>query len=262
MRVPSRRSGIVYLVGAGPGDPDLITRRGLQALWGADVVVYDRLVQRDLLSEAPDDALMHYVGKALGQPDPQSQINSLLVDAANTGATVVRLKGGDPFVFGRGGEEAAALRAAGVAFEVVPGVSSAIAAAAFAGIPVTQRGVSSSFAVITGHQVTDMLDPSAVARVDTIVLLMGVGHLSAATEALMAAGRPADDPAALVESASLPHQRVLRSTLGQIARDAAAFGAIAPATVVIGATAALADDLAWFEPDEARLAPSFRDQSA
>ena len=238
----------VYLVGAGPGDPGLLTRRGAELLGRADVVVHDRLSAAELLDLAPPEAERIDVGKHPGERRvTQEMINDLLVDQGRAGRTVVRLKGGDPFVFARGGEEAQALAAAGVPFEVVPGISSAIAVPAYAGIPVTQRYSSTSFTVVTGHEdpaVGDdgSVDWDAVARVGgTIVLLMGVARIGPITEKLMAAGRAPDTPAAAVQWGTRPQQRTVRATLATIA-DA---DLQSPSVIVIGAVADL--DLAWFE---------------
>jgi uroporphyrinogen III methyltransferase/synthase len=236
----------VYLVGAGPGDPGLLTVRGAEVLARADLVVYDRLSVESLLELAPAAAERISVGKTPGHPSiPQADINALLVERGKAGATVVRLKGGDPFVFARGGEEAAALADAGVSFEVVPGISSAVAVPAYAGIPVTHRGLSTSFTVVTGHEdpwAATETDWDAVARVGgTIVVLMGAGTRAAIAQRLMDAGLPAATPVASVQWGTRPEQRSVRTTLGQLgAADVAP-----PATIVIGAVAAL--DLAWFE---------------
>jgi uroporphyrinogen III methyltransferase/synthase len=237
----------VFLVGAGPGDPGLLTRRGAELLERADVVVYDRLVHPSLLELAPAGAERVNVGKTPGAPGPsQDEINALLVDRGLRGLTVVRLKGGDPFVFGRGGEEAEALTAAGVAFEVVPGITSAIAAAAYAGIPVTHRGLSTHFTVVTGHEdpakgTTDT-DWAALARAGgTLVILMGAGNLAGITGSLIEGGRPPDTPVAGVRWGTMPEQRTIRTTLA----DAAEAGIRAPSAIVVGPVAAL--DLAWFE---------------
>jgi uroporphyrinogen III methyltransferase/synthase len=245
--------GFVSLVGAGPGDPDLITVGGVARLVQADVVVYDRLANPALLRHAPAGAEMVYAGK---MPDrhtlSQDEINALLVEKAREGKRVVRLKGGDPFVFGRGGEEADALRAAGIAFDVVPGVTSAIAAAAYAGVPVTHRGLASSFAVITGHEEPGK-DDSAIdwARlatgVDTLVFLMGVGQLAEITKQLTAHGRSAETPVAVVEWGTLPRQRVASGTLGTIVDDVKAAGIAPPAVTVVGEVARLRERLRWFD---------------
>jgi uroporphyrinogen III methyltransferase/synthase len=245
--------GLVSLVGAGPGDPDLITVGGVARLAAADVVVYDRLANPALLRHARDGAELIYAGKL---PDrhtlSQDEINALLVERALGGKRVVRLKGGDPFVFGRGGEEAEALIAAGIAFDVVPGVTSAIAAPAYAGIPVTHRSFATSFAVVTGHEDPtkheSSIDWAHLARgVDTIVLLMGVASLRATAALLVEHGRSASTPVAVVEWGTLPRQRTVTATLGEIASAVDLAGLGAPAVTVIGAVAGLRDALRWFD---------------
>ena len=236
----------VYLVGAGPGDPGLLTVRGAEVLSRADVVVYDRLSVRSLLDLAPPQAERISVGKARGETTiPQHEINALLVQRGSAGQEVVRLKGGDPFVFARGGEEAAALLAAGVPFEVVPGITSAVAVPAFAGVPVTHRGLSTSFTVVTGHEdpwAAKDTDWDACARVGgTIVVLMGVATRGAIAARLMEGGLDVDTPVAAVRWGTRPEQRSVRTTLGGL--GAAALDP--PATIVIGAVAGL--DLRWFE---------------
>jgi uroporphyrin-III C-methyltransferase len=243
--------GMVYLVGAGPGDPRLITVRGVQVLGLADVVVFDRLVPAELLDHAPAGAERVYAGKEPGRRAmPQAEISSLLVARAMTGHEVVRLKGGDPFVFGRGGEEALACAAAGVRFEVVPGVSSAVAAPAFAGIPVTHRGVAQSFAVVTGSTAHgDEVDLARVATAtDTLVILMAAGKLERTCTELIAAGRPDDEPAAIVQWAATPEQRTVVGTLATLAMLAQTERIGPPATLVVGEVAALARELAWVTP--------------
>jgi uroporphyrinogen III methyltransferase/synthase len=238
----------VYLVGAGPGDPGLLTVRGAEVLGCADVVVYDRLSIASLLDLAPTHAERIGVGKAPGQVTlAQRDINALLVERGRTGATVVRLKGGDPFVFARGGEEAAALQAAGVAYEVVPGITSAIAAPAYAGIPVTLRHSSTSFTVVTGHEdparvgLEGSVDWGAVARVGgTIVILMGVGRWPRIAEQLLAAGRHPDTPAAAVHWGTRPEQHTVRATLATLGDHALA----SPSVIVVGEVAGA--DLDWF----------------
>jgi uroporphyrin-III C-methyltransferase len=241
-------SGKVYLVGAGPGDPGLITKKGLDALRACDSVVYDRLVAVELLDETPDGARRIFAGKSPGTTgSAQSDINEMLIDLATAGETVVRLKGGDPFVFGRGGEEAIALAKAGIQFEIVPGVTSATAVPAYAGIPVTHRGIASSFAVITGHTAdSDERSWRALAvGVDTIILLMGVASLRATTNALIDAGRDPQQPAAIIEWGATERQRTLMGDLASIA-DIAESGEIeSPATVVIGNVALLRNEIAW-----------------
>ena len=234
-------TGRVVLVGAGPGDPELITVRGARALADADVVVYDRLVAPGLLDLVPVGAERIYVGKEPGRAAvPQREIERLLIDRALGGATVVRLKGGDPFVFGRGGEEMAACAAAGIPCEVVPGVSSAVAAPAAAGIPVTHRGVARSFAVVTGSTAhDDEVDLSRVAGADTLVVLMAAGRLAQTCIDLMAAGRPADEPAAIVQWAWTPEQRSVVGTLTDLPILAEAANIGPPATLVVGDVASL-----------------------
>jgi uroporphyrin-III C-methyltransferase len=250
-----RPAGRVYLVGAGPGDPGLITVKGLALLRAADVIVHDRLIPHGLLAEARPDAEIIDAGKA--QHDhriPQPEINRLLVEKAQAGAQVVRLKGGDPFVFGRGGEEALFCAAAGIPFEVVPGVSSAIAGPAYAGIPVTDRDLASAFTVFTGHEhpgkaesAVDYAAIAAAARAGTVVFLMGVTYIDAIVHALLTAGVAADRPAACVERATLPDQRVLVGTVATIAGLAHRAGVASPALFVIGEVVSRrAGGLAWF----------------
>jgi uroporphyrinogen III methyltransferase/synthase len=238
----------VYLVGAGPGDPGLLTVRGAELLRRADVVVHDRLSAEELLDLAPPQAERIDVGKAPGHARvSQEGINELLVEHGRSGRTVVRLKGGDPTVFARGGEEALALADAGVPFEIVPGITSAIAVPAYAGIPVTQRFSSTSFTVVTGHEdpsvpLEGSVDWEAVARVGgTIVVLMGVGRIRAITQRLIDGGRDPDTPAAAVIWGTRPDQRTVRATLGTLADQ----DLQSPATIVVGAVAGL--DLGWFE---------------
>jgi len=240
-------SGKVYLVGAGPGDPGLITWKGLGALRSCDVVIHDRLVARDLLDEAPTEATRINAGKAPGEVSiGQEEINTLLIEHARGGATVVRLKGGDPFVFGRGGEEAIALAGAGVPFEVIPGVTSATAVPAYAGIPVTHRGTAASFAVVTGHRAGGGQRWNELAKgVDTLVLMMGVSSLRSTTEELIAAGRNPQEPAAIVEWGTTERQRTLMGDLASIADIAADAGIESPATTIIGNVALLRNEIAW-----------------
>jgi uroporphyrin-III C-methyltransferase len=231
--------GTVYLIGAGPGDPGLITVRGLRALRAADVVVHDRLVARELLDEVRDGAEVIDVGKYPGfQRQPQAQINALLIDRAEQGLDVARLKGGDPFVFGRGAEEAAACQAAGVPVIVVPGVTSAGAVPAAAGIPLTHRGLARSYAVITGQTDPALgeadIPYAALVDIDTVVILMGRSNLEEITTGLVVAGRQANTPAACVEMGTTPQQRVVTGTLGTIAPLAAAAGLAAPVVTVVG----------------------------
>jgi len=236
--LPARTStGTVYIVGAGPGDPGLITAKGLEILRSADVVVYDRLVAPALVAEAPPAAERVFVGKRThGAGAEQEHINALLVDRARRGLMVVRLKGGDPFVFGRGAEECEALQAAGQSFHVVPGVTSAIAVPAAAGIPVTHRRLASAFAVVTGHECDGVsnLDWEALARVPTLVVLMGLSALPEITARLLAHGADPDTPAAVIASGTLPAQRTVVATLATLAAQVAEEGLEPPATVVVG----------------------------
>ena len=245
LMIERRKPGAVHLVGGGPGDPGLITSRGLELLRSADVVVHDRLIGAELLREARAEAELIDVGKGPGHaPYRQEEINALLVSRARQGRTVVRLKGGDPFVFGRGSEEAAACREAGVPVYVVPGVSSAIAGPAAAGIPVTARGLARSFAVVTAHGTGPDggdVDPTGLAGVDTLVVLMGRAGLERFTARLIAAGRDPATPAACIQRATTPEQRVTRATLGAIAAAADRDGLENPIVTVIGAVAALGD---------------------
>jgi uroporphyrinogen III methyltransferase / synthase len=240
----------VYLVGAGPGDPGLMTARALELIARADVIVYDRLIPESALSAARADAELIYVGKEGGGPSAsQAEIERLLVEHGRAGRTVVRLKGGDPFVFGRGGEEAEALREAEVEFEVVPGVTAGVAAPAYAGIPVTHRDLASSVAFVTGHEdptkPESALDWNALAAFPgTLVVYMGIRQLGAITERLIAGGRDPAEAAAVIERGTLRDQRVFSGTLATIAQA----GARAPAIAVLGPVAALAERLEWFSP--------------
>lgn len=228
--------GIVYLVGAGPGDPRLITVLGLDRLRQAEVVIYDRLVSERLLDEAPPTAERIFVGKAPGEHSAkQEEINDLLLRHARMGRIVVRLKGGDPFVFGRGSEEALACAEAGIPWEVVPGISSAISVPALAGIPVTHRELAGGFAVVTGHCAEgDRQDWAALARVETLIILMGLSRLPEISASLLFHGRGANTPVAAIAQGSLPGERVVVGTLGTIAGDVARAGLKAPATIVVG----------------------------
>jgi len=230
----------VYLVGAGPGDPGLITVRGLELVRSCDAIVYDRLVSSELVAEAPRDAIR--IGRErLGQAD----IDELLVRLGQRGHEVVRLKGGDPFVFGRGGEEALALAAAGVPFEIVPGVSSLSAVPASAGIPITHRGVSSQVTVIAGHD-ERALDLATLARAPgTLVIFMGLASLAPVAQGLIREGMSPDTPAAVVSSGTMPEQRTVAAPLSEIADAAASLDP--PALVVVGDVVALAGRLATHE---------------
>jgi uroporphyrin-III C-methyltransferase len=243
----------VYLVGAGPGDPDLLTVKARRILRDADVVLYDRLVSAEVLAVASSDAELIYVGKHEGeQESTQKLILDLMVNHARRGRRVARLKGGDGCVFGRAGEECLALTRAGIDVEVVPGVSSALAAPTLAGIPLTFRNVSRGFAVVTGHCAgRTPVDWRDWARIDTLVILMGVKNRAAIASALIDAGRRSDEPAAFVERASTAGQRVVETTLGEVARGAVEVEA--PAVFVIGAVAALRAELAACVLEEVAL---------
>lgn len=247
------RMGKVFLVGAGPGDPSLLTVRGMELLRRAEVVVYDRLVGERLAAEAPTGAERIYVGKAADSHTlSQPEINALLVAKAREGKLVVRLKGGDPFVFGRGGEEAEALVRAGIPFEVVPGVTSATAAPAYAGIPITHRDRSASFVVVTGREDPAKLESTVAweklaTSVDTIVCLMGVRNLPAIVERLLRHGRPPETPVALVRWGTWARQETLTGTLGDIVEQARARGLGPPVVAVVGEVVGLRETLRWFD---------------
>jgi uroporphyrinogen III methyltransferase/synthase len=253
-------SGTVYLVGAGPGDPGLLTARALELIGTADVILYDRLIPTAALDGARADAELLFVGKEGGGPSvPQEHTEALMIERAQTGASVVRLKGGDPFVFGRGGEEGLALRAAGIDFEVVPGVTAGVAASAYAGIPVTHRGLSSAVALVTGHAQEDARDsasedesaidwPALAAFPGTLVFYMGVRRLPEIAAALIAAGRPASQAAAVVEAGTLPRQRTVNATLETIAEAVVREQVRPPSITIVGPVAALAEQLAWLPP--------------
>lgn len=245
--------GKAYLVGAGPGRPDLITVRGLRLLQQADVILYDRLVATELLLEARAEAKLIYVGKGPGHHTAsQDEINQQLVDHVLAGQQVVRLKGGDPFVFGRGGEEALALQAAGLPFEIVPGISAALAVPAYAGIPITHRGIATSFAVVTGHEcsTSSQTNWSALAQIPTLIVMMGVEHIEEIAHRLIQAGRATDTPSAAISWGCTDQQQVVSATLETIAFAIEATELVAPAVIVIGDVAAMHEQLAWFWPNE------------
>ncbi|MGB7951388.1 MAG: uroporphyrinogen-III C-methyltransferase [Candidatus Binatia bacterium] len=250
------KPGKVYLVGAGPGDPGLLTVRGLQLLHSADVVVYDQLVNPVLLEEVSPMAIRVFVGKQAGRHCiDQEEINRELIGYARRGYEVIRLKGGDPFVFGRGGEEAEALADAGIPFEIVPGVSSAIAGPAYAGIPLTHRKWSSSFAVITGHEARkakSSVDWTKLATaVDTLVILMGLHNLPAIVAQLIAHGRGPETPVAVIRWGTTRAQETVTGTLADIVEKSASLKA--PALIVVGQVVELRDRLSWFATDAESL---------
>lgn len=254
-------AGMVYLVGAGPGDYRLISLKAVDCLKVADVVVYDRLADDRILQWAPDDAEYIYVGKASSNHTmKQEDINQLLVDKAKEGKCVVRLKGGDPFVFGRGGEEGVLLQENGLPFEIVPGITSAISVPAYAGIPVTHRAVATSFAVVTGHEdptkgKSNMRWEHLATGVDTLVFLMGVANLPHITKKLIENGRPADTPAAVIRWGTKPEQRVLMTTVGTAAEDVVKANLKPPAIFIVGDVVNLREKLQWF--DEPKTHPLF-----
>lgn len=242
--------GKVCIVGAGPGDPELITVRGLTRLRRADAVFYDRLVPAELLAEAPTHARRIYVGKEPDTPSvAQEEITAMLITWARDGLDVVRLKGGDPFVFGRGGEEALALAEAGVPFEVVPGVTSAVAVPAAAGIPVSHRDHGATIAIAAAHRAGDTSLPwSSLAGIDTLVLLMGAARVADVCRNLLAAGKDPDTPAAAVQWGTTPHQRELHATLADLPARFAEAGITSPAVIVVGGVAALASLIGSWAP--------------
>jgi uroporphyrin-III C-methyltransferase len=244
--------GEVFLVGAGPGDPKLLTLKAVEVLRNAEVVVYDRLISEAILEFAAKDAEKIYVGKSSEKHAfSQQEINELLVALALDGKRVVRLKGGDPFVFGRGGEEAEALVENGVAFQVVPGVTSAVAVPAYSGIPVTHRDYASSFAVVTGHQAADAEKPVDWRRladsVGTLVVLMGVGSLESTIKSLTETGLSSSMPVAVIEWGTTDKQQVLVAKLGTVVEAATTKGVKPPAVIVIGKVVDLGSKLAWFK---------------
>jgi uroporphyrinogen III methyltransferase/synthase len=247
------RSGKVYLVGAGPGDPGLITVKGLACLKQADVVIYDRLVDESILNEARPEAEKIYVGKADRLHIlEQDAINGLLLEKAREGKVVVRLKGGDPFVLGRGGEEAEILTRHGISFEVVPGVTSASAVPAYAGIPVTHRGVASSFAVITGHKASDRGEPriswdKLATGADTLVILMGMRNLAKIVDELIKHGRSPSTPIAVITQGTTSRQRCFVGTLEDIVPKVNSENLQPPSVVVVGDVVHLRNYLRWFD---------------
>ncbi|MFC2638467.1 MAG: uroporphyrinogen-III C-methyltransferase, partial [Mitsuokella sp.] len=244
---------MVYLVGAGPGDWRLVTMKAVDCLRAADVVIYDRLADDRILGFAPQDAERVYVGKASSHHTmKQEDISRLIVLKAKEGKTVVRLKGGDPFVFGRGGEEGMLLEKNGIPFEIVPGVTSAISVPAYAGIPVTHRAVATSFAVVTGHEdptkaESGMNWKGLATGVDTLVFLMGVANLPHITAKLIENGRAAETPAAVIRWGTKPEQRVLVTTVGNAAEDVRKNAVKPPAIFIVGEVVRLREKLRWFD---------------
>ena len=259
LALPVFKPGWVWLVGAGPGDPGLLTLHALHALSQADVVVYDALVDETVLTFANPRAKLEYAGKRGGKPSPkQRDISFRLIELAGQGLRVLRLKGGDPFVFGRGGEEALALVDAGISFRIIPGVTAGIGGLGYAGIPVTHRDVNHAVTFVTGHMaggaVPENLDWASIAKGSpVIVLYMALSHLGEITKILMANGRRGDEPMALVRNASLKDQQVLETTLACATADVAAADFKAPAIIVIGDVVRLRASLDWLGALEGRI---------
>jgi uroporphyrin-III C-methyltransferase len=248
----------VYLVGAGPGDPELLTVKALRLIKEADVVVYDRLVSEEIIDLIPTGVAKIYVGKETGRHSlPQDEINKLLVNLAQSDKTrehrhIVRLKGGDPFIFGRGSEETTVLAKNKIQFEIVPGITSSMACAAYAGIPLTHRGLANSVHFITGHRSSDLeleIDQSALSDKNcTLAVYMGLGNLEPIANAVLGAGRPASTPVAVIEQGTTSQQRRVISNLSKLVVDTQEAGIVPPAMVVIGEVVSLAKTLHWFEP--------------
>ena len=251
MGLPSLEPGWVWLVGAGPGDPGLLTIHAVSALQQADVIVHDALVDEAILKLAPPGARIEFAGKRGGKPSPrQRDISLRLIELARAGKRVVRLKGGDPFMFGRGGEEALALVAAEIPFRVVPGVTSGTGGLAYAGIPATHRDVNHAVTFVTGHnsggEAPDDLDWVSLGKGSPVlVIYMGLKHLPKISQSLLEAGRRADEPVAVISNATTPLQKVLETTLGQAVEDVARAGIAAPALIVIGEVVRLRAGLDW-----------------
>lgn len=247
--------GFVYIVGAGPGDPKLLTIRGLECLQQSDVIMYDRLVNPALLNHAKIDAELIYCGKEPGKHGLiQEEIHRVLVEKAEQGYTVTRLKGGDPFVFGRGGEEAAILRQAGIGYEIVPGITAGIAAPAYAGIPVTHRNHATSFAIVTGHgraeKGKDFLDWASISHIDTVAFYMSVGNISHITKSLISHGKNSNTPVAVIEWGTTDKQRTIIGTLQTIATDIKKYTIKNPAMILVGDVVSLRQDIAWYQEKE------------
>lgn len=244
-------SGKVYLVGAGPGDPKLITVYGLQCIQQADVILYDRLVNKELLTHAKEKAELIFCGKSPGNHGLiQDQINEKLVEEALEGKMVVRLKGGDPFVFGRGAEEAAVLKKASIQYEVVPGITAGIAAPAYAGIPVTHRDYATSFAIVTGHgraeKGNDFLHWASLVHIDTLAFYMSVGNILHITKQLIAHGKASCTPVAVIEWGTTEQQRTLIGTLETIADQIAVQGYENPSMILVGDVVKVREEIAWY----------------
>lgn len=251
-------SGFVYIVGAGPGDPKLLTIRGLECIQQADVILYDRLVSVELLKHAKANAELIYCGKEPGRHGLiQDEIHRVLVEQANLGKQVLRLKGGDPFVFGRGAEEAAILRQADISFEIVPGITAGIAAPAYAGIPVTHRDHAASFAIVTGHgrpeKEQDFLNWSALAQIDTVAFYMSISNIAHITKSLIAYGKSEATPVAVIEWGTTKNQRTITGNLSTIAQDIQIHRISNPSMILVGEVVSVRDQIAWFIEKEHEL---------
>lgn len=244
-------SGFVFIVGAGPGDPKLITIRGLECIQKADVILYDRLVNAELLKHTKPEAELIYCGKEPGKHGLiQDEIHRVLVEQAGLGKQVLRLKGGDPFIFGRGAEEAAILRKAGIPFEIVPGITAGIAAPAYAGIPVTHRDHAASFAIVTGHRrpekEQDFLNWSALAQIDTVAFYMSIGNIAHITKSLITYGKSSTTPVAVIEWGTTEKQRTITGTLSTIAEDIRTHKISNPSMILVGDVVSVREEIAWF----------------
>ncbi|PVV21193.1 MAG: uroporphyrinogen-III C-methyltransferase [gamma proteobacterium symbiont of Ctena orbiculata] len=250
-----KTEGVVYLVGSGPGDPELLTVKALRLMQSADVVVYDRLVSPEIMQMIPPGVSRIAVGKSPGMHCvPQDEINSLLTGLAKKSRAIVRLKGGDPFVFGRGSEEALYLRQHGVRFEVVPGITAASAVSCYAGIPLTHRSLARGVRMVTGHfrdgEALDLDWDKLADESATLVVYMGLSNLDLITQQLMGAGRAADTPAAVIQEGTTPRQRMVQATLATLSGEVVKAGLNSPVMIIIGETVALADQLAWYQSHE------------
>lgn len=248
-------SGYVYLVGAGPGDPKLLTIRGLECIQQADVILYDRLVNVELLAHAKANCELIYCGKEPGKHGLiQEEIHRKLVEHAKLGKKVLRLKGGDPFVFGRGGEEAAVLRQANIPYEIVPGITAGIAAPAYAGIPVTHRDHATSFAIVTGHgraeKEQDFLNWAALAQIDTVAFYMSIGNIAHITKSLIQYGKNESTPVAVIEWGTTEKQRTITGILATIAEDIQQHRISNPALILVGDVVRVREQIAWFQEKE------------
>lgn len=247
-----KKQGKVYLVGAGPGDPGLLTLNALSAIRKADIILYDHLVNQQILEHAPSECRFQCVGKRCGQPHiPQETTNQMLVDFAKKYRNVVRLKGGDPFIFGRGSEEALALREAKISFEVIPGISSSLSAASYSGIPLTHRGLAASFAVVTGHEICEkeeFVDWNTFKNIDTLVVLMGINRRQTIAEKLILAGRDPQEPLAFIERGTTEEHNVILSSLEEVKLTPPKVKH--PGIIIIGKVVQFSEKIRHFFPEE------------